>query len=103
MRSKNARKKIPKTVRRSVVLPRHLVEEANAVAPAEFGQNLNRLVTVALQEFADRRKARGFEAAMEQMAVDPAIRTECAAIKRDFRIAEADGLTSDLPGPDILC
>ena len=95
MRSKSARKKISKTVRRSVVLPRHLVEEANAVAPAELGQNLNRLVTVALQEFASRRKARGVEAAMEQMAADPAIRTECAAIERDLRIAEADGLTSD--------
>lgn len=36
-----------------------------------------------------------FEEAMAQMAADPAIRTECAAIGRDFSTAEADGLTSD--------
>jgi hypothetical protein len=94
MKAKSARKKISKTVRRSVALPRHLVEEANAVAPPELGQNLNRLVTVALQEFAARRKARAFEEAMAQMAADPAIRTECAAIESDFSIAEGDGLTS---------
>ncbi len=29
---------------------------------------------------------------MAQMAVDPAIRSECAAISRDFSITEADGL-----------
>ena len=95
MRAKNAQKKIPKTVRRSVALPRHLIEEANAVAPAELGQNLNRLVTVALQEFAARRKALAFEAAMAQMAADPPFRTECASIEKDFRVTEADGLASD--------
>jgi len=95
MKSKSARKKIPKTVRRSVALPRQLVEEASAVAPAQIGQNLNRLVTVALQEFAKRRKARTFDKAIAQMAADPAIRAECAAIERDFRVAEIDGLTSD--------
>jgi len=32
---------------------------------------------------------------MAQMAADPAIRAECAAIGRDFAIAEADGLKDD--------
>jgi len=95
MKAKSAQKTVPKTVRRSVALPRRLIEEASAVAPPELGQNLNRLVTVALQEFAARRKARAFEEAMAQMAADPAIRSECVAIGRDFTIAEADGLTSD--------
>jgi hypothetical protein len=95
MRAKRTLKKPHKTVRRSVALPRYLVEEANAVAPAEFGQNLNRLVIVALQEFAARRKALAFEAAMEQMAADPAIRNECAAIGKDFGVTEADGLPDD--------
>ncbi|MEO6164864.1 MAG: hypothetical protein ABIP88_12090 [Candidatus Binatia bacterium] len=36
-----------------------------------------------------------FEEAMAQIAADPAIQNECAAIERDFRIAERDGLTSD--------
>ncbi len=92
MKAKSAQKKVGKTVRRSVALPRQLVEEASAVAPPELGQNLNRLVTVALQEFAARQKARTFEDAMAQMGVDPAIQIECAAIERDLRIAEGDGL-----------
>ncbi len=95
MKAKRARKIIPKTVRRSVALPQRLIEEVSAVAPPELGQNLNRLVTVALQEFAARRKARAFEEAMAQMALDPGIRTECTAIGRDFTTAEADGLPLD--------
>ena len=95
MKAKKAQKKVQKTVRRSVALPRRLIDEACAVAPPELGQNLNRLVTVALQEFAARRKAQAFEAAMAQMAADPAIRSECAAIERGFSIAEADGLRRD--------
>lgn len=85
----------PKTVRRSVALSRQLVEEVSAKAPQDLCQNFNRLVTVALQEFAARQTARTFEEAMAQMAADPAIRTECAAIGRDFATAEADGLKDD--------
>jgi hypothetical protein len=92
MKPRTARKKLPKTMRRSVALPRRVVEEASAVAPAQVGQDLNKLVTVALQEFAKRRKTQAFDKAMAQMAADPAIRAECAAIERDFRIAETDGL-----------
>lgn len=85
----------PKTVRRSVALSRQLITEVSAVAPPELRQNFNRLVTVALQEFAAQRKARAFEHAMAQMAADPAIRAECAAVSREFGIAEADGLKDD--------
>jgi hypothetical protein len=84
-----------KTVRRSVALSRHLVEEVSALAPEDLRQNFNRLVTVALQEFAARQTAQSFEEAMARMAADPAIRAECAAIGRDFAIAEADGLKDD--------
>lgn len=83
---------LPRTVRRSVALPRHLVEEVAAVAPPELRQNLNRLVTVALQEFAGRRRARAFEEAMARMADDPAIRLESAAIVKAFAPADGDGL-----------
>ena len=79
-------------VRRSVALPRALVEEASAVAPSELRQNLNRLVTIALQEYTARRKEQAFEQAMARMAADPAIRAECAAISKIFAVAEADGL-----------
>ena len=85
----------PKTVRRSVALSRQLVEEASALAPPELRQNLNRLVTVALQEFATQQQARAFEEAIAKMATDPAIRAACAAISRDFAITEADGLKDD--------
>ena len=66
MKAKRIQKAVSRTVRRSVALPRQLVEAASAAAPPELRQNLNRLVTVALQEFAARRKARAFEEAMAQ-------------------------------------
>ncbi len=80
------------TIRRSVALSRQLVDDVTAVAPPELRQNLNRLVTVALREFAARQMARDFEEVMARMAADPAIRSECAAISREFAAAEADGL-----------
>ena len=84
-----------RAVRKSLALPRQLVEEATAVAPPEVRQNLNRLVTVALQEYAAVRRARAFEEAMTEMARDPAIRTECGAITREFAAAVGDGLKHD--------
>jgi hypothetical protein len=94
-KQKTLPKKAHKTIRRSVALPRQLVDEASAVAPPELRQNLNRLVTVALQEFAAKRRERAFEQAIAQMAADPAIQAECAAITKDFTVAEADGLKHD--------
>ena len=85
-------KALARTVRRSVALPRRLVEEVTAVAPSELRGNLNRLVTVALEEFARCQKARAFEEAMAKMAADPAIQAECAAISAEFAGAEEDGL-----------
>jgi metal-responsive CopG/Arc/MetJ family transcriptional regulator len=89
------RKKSSNTVRRSVALPRHLVEEVTALAPPELRQNLNRLVTVALKEFADRQKALEFEKAMAEMAADPGIKSENAVTSTEFAIAETDGLKND--------
>jgi metal-responsive CopG/Arc/MetJ family transcriptional regulator len=85
----------PKTVRRSVALPYKLIEEVRTVAPPELRENLNRLVTVALQDFITQRKKRSFEESMAQMAADPAIRKECAALSKEFSMAEADGLKND--------
>lgn len=95
MKTKTLRKAAHKTIRRSVALPRQLINEASAVAPPELRQNLNRLVTVALQEFAATRRERAFEQAMAQMAADPAIQAECAVIAKDFAVAETDGLKHD--------
>lgn len=83
------------TMRRSVALPRRLVEEASATAPSDLRENFNRLVTVALQEFVARQATCAFEDAMARMAADPAIQAECAAIGRDFTVTEADGLKDD--------
>ena len=85
----------PKTVRRSVALPYKLIEEVRTVAPPALRENLNRLVTVALQDFVIQRKKQSFEESMAQMAADPAIRTECAILSKEFAISEADGLKND--------
>ena len=80
------------TVRRSVALPQELVEEVQAVAPADLRHNLNRLVIVALQEFAARQKARTFEETIAQMAADPALQRMNATIAEELRETEEDGL-----------
>ena len=83
------------TVRRSFALPKSLVDEVTALAPAHARKNLNRLVTVALRDFAARQKERAFEEAMARMAADPAIRSEDASISREFSVCESDGLRDD--------
>ena len=82
-------------VRRSVALPKSLVDEVIALAPPEARNNLNRLVTVALKDFAARQKARSFEESMARMAADPAIRSESASIAAEFAAYETDGLKDD--------
>lgn len=69
-------------VRRSVALPRELVEDAAKVAPGELRENLNRLVVA-------RREAAVFEDAMARMAVDPGIRSECTQIDAEIRTSFA--------------
>ena len=81
-----------KTVRRRVALARSLVRDAAKAAPPELRKNLNRLITVALREYVERRRQAEFRADMDAMAADPAIRAECAAIDAAFRVAEIDGL-----------
>ena len=95
MKPKTLRKAAHKTIRRSVALPRQLINEASAVAPPELRHNLNRLVTVALQEYAVKRRERDFKQAMAQMVADPAIQAECAVITKDFTVADTDGLKHD--------
>ncbi len=88
-------KSASRTVRCSLALPRAVAQKATALAPNELRGNLNRLVRVALEEFAASREARAFEEAMACMAADPAVRKECASIERDFGPTEADGLRDD--------
>lgn len=83
------------SIRRSIALSKRLVEEVSSVAPAELRNNWNRLVTIALEEYARARRKQEFEASMARMAADPAIRKECDAIQRIFSAAEGDGLPGD--------
>ena len=84
-----------RTIRRSVALPGSLVEELCALAPAELGGNWNRLVIVALREYAARRRAHAFESQMAAMAGDPGVQAECAMIAKEFCVADMDGLRHD--------
>jgi hypothetical protein len=88
-------KKAPAIIRRSVALPRILVEEVTSVAPAPLRENFNRLVSTALRDFAEAQRANAFERAMQEMAADPEIQAECRAIARDFAHTELDGLPDD--------
>ncbi len=82
-------------VRRSFALPRHIVMEATAVAPAELQTNLNRLVTTALEEYTATRKQQAFAAAMAAMAADPAVTRVSSDLLAVFRTTEVDGLPDD--------
>ena len=84
-----------KTARRSVALPRDLMDEVLSLAPPELKGNLNRLVLISLRDFVARRRAEAFEQAMAEMAADPAIHSECATIADEFAPVERDGLAHD--------
>jgi hypothetical protein len=88
-------KKPASLVRRSVALPRALVEEVTSIAPPPLRGNFNRLVVTALRDFVEARRASAFERAMQEMAADPQIQAECRAIARDFANTELDGLPDD--------
>lgn len=80
-------------LRRSVALPRELVEEALRRGAPGGGANVNRIVRVALEEFIQRRRDEQFQGEMERMARDPNIRRESRKIACEFRAAEGDGLS----------
>ena len=80
------------TVRRSVALPRGLVEEVSKFITPDQAKNWNRLVIAALQEYADRHRRARFEEAIAAMAADPSIRAETKRISKEFKITQRDGL-----------
>src|ERR1700722_6686592 len=95
-------KKPAEVIRRSVALPRTLVDEVTSIAPAALRDNFNRLVNAALRDFVQAQRAKAFERAMQEMAADPEIQAECRAIARDFAHTELDGLPDDQAGRDLL-
>ena len=84
-----------KTVRRSFALPSKLIDEARLVSSKEEAPNLNKIVTIALQEYVSNKKRRDFETAMLAMGNDPEILRECATINQDFAQTEMDGLSKN--------
>jgi hypothetical protein len=84
-----------KTVRRSIAIPRQLIEEIHRVAPPELEGNFNRLVITALHDYSARRKKETFEKEMAQMAAEPGIRCVLSDISAEFTRAENDGLSDD--------
>jgi hypothetical protein len=88
-------KKPAQMIRRSIALPRTLVEDVASVAPPPLRENFNRLVSTALRDFVEAQRAKVFEQAMQEMAADPEIQAECRAIARDFAHTELDGLPDD--------
>ena len=80
------------TVRRSVALPRRLVEELTMLVAPDEAKNWNRLVIAALEEYAAHHRRSRFEETMAAMAADPAIRAEGKRINKEFRKTERDGL-----------
>jgi hypothetical protein len=83
------------TVRRSVAVPRQLIDEIHRVAPPELEGNFNRLVITALRDYSAKRKKESFEKEMAQMAADPGIRCALTDISAEFTRAEFDGLSDD--------
>lgn len=91
---KRVQKPVP-MIRRSIALPRTLVDEVTSVAPPPLRGNFNRLVSTALRDFIQAQRAGAFERSMQEMAADPEIQAECRAIARDFAHTELDGLPDD--------
>ncbi len=83
------------SVRRSVALPKTLVDELARTAPPELKSNLNRLVIVALQQYVKSQERLAFDRAMDQMAADSKVQREIANIEQEFKGTESDGLTQE--------
>ena len=81
-------------IRRSVALPRQLVEDVLACAPPDLAHNLNQLVAASLREYIAHRQTLAFDEAMRQMAADPEIQAASSAITAEFAVATMDGLRS---------
>lgn len=87
-------KRVSSVVRRSVALPRTVVQEATAIAPPELSGNFNRLVGTALKLYVDVLRERRIDEEMVAMGKDPHVLAECRRINAEFAETDADGLRS---------
>lgn len=85
-------KPVSSVVRRSVVLPRTLVDEALSEAPAELRGNWNRLMRTALEHYRDQLRERRIDREMIEMGKDPEMLAECRRINTEFAGTDTDGV-----------
>ncbi|MBI5244130.1 MAG: hypothetical protein HY922_10730 [Elusimicrobia bacterium] len=81
-----------KVIHRSFSIDEELVRQARRVVPEEVADNLNRLVTVALNELVMKYKRLEFDNQIAEMAADPALVRESKKAAADFEFTDADGL-----------
>ena len=81
-------------LRRSVALPRRLIEEAASLAPPELRDNWNRLVRTALELYVDEQRERLIDEQITEMGKDPHVLADCRRINTQFAPTDADGLRS---------
>lgn len=79
-------------IHRSFLIDSELVSEARRLVPRELSGNLNRIISMALQEYVAKLQWESFEREMARMAADRSLRGESTRITEAFRRAEADGL-----------
>jgi metal-responsive CopG/Arc/MetJ family transcriptional regulator len=81
-----------RVVRRSVALPRRLVEQVSEAAPEYLRGNVNAIVRTALEEYVRNREREAFEREMEAMAADPQVRAVNEEIFRSFASLDGEAL-----------
>ncbi len=81
--------------RTTVAVPEDVLARAEEAGRVLGMRTLNRVVEVALREFAESREREIFAQAMAEMAMDPQIVKENEAIAAEFRTAESDGLPKE--------
>jgi hypothetical protein len=80
------------TVRRSVVLPASLVQDAMHLIKPKGRLSFNGVVKLALQEMIRMRKKQTLLRELNEMAADPQIQDEYRRIEDDFALWDMDGL-----------
>ena len=85
-------RKRPPVVRRTVAVPRALVDEAQSYSNDPTKTSFNDLIVLALQEYVENRRALAFAQALTEMATDPQILEQSRRIDAELQPVEADGL-----------
>ena len=91
-RRPSAKAAATRVVRRSVALPRRLVEQVSEAAPEYLRGNVNAIVRTALEEYLRNREREAFERQMEAMAADPEVRAVNDEIFRSLEPLDGEAL-----------